>query len=185
MSKEIKARVQQKHGTKAEWDRATSFVPLKGELIVYTDLNKIKIGDGITKVSNLKFSQALDETAVHITGNETVAGNKTFSGANIFKSGMDISSAGNAILNIEGISTNVDYIDLYVTGSNNSSRPLVLQNNESGKGNVGVGIATPSEKVEVNGNVKATKFIGQFSADSLIDYTEYTDTEVENLYNAG
>ena len=37
MSKEIKARVQQKHGTKAEWDKATSFVPLKGELIAYTD----------------------------------------------------------------------------------------------------------------------------------------------------
>ena len=46
MSKEIKARVQQKHGTKAEWDRATSFVPLKGELIVYTDIGQFKVVDG-------------------------------------------------------------------------------------------------------------------------------------------
>ena len=53
MSKEIKARVQQKHGTKAEWDRATSFVPLKGELIVYTDIGQFKVGDGTTTVVNL------------------------------------------------------------------------------------------------------------------------------------
>lgn len=55
MSKEIKARVQQKHGTKAEWDRATSFVPLKGELIVYTDIGQFKVGDGTTSVVNLPF----------------------------------------------------------------------------------------------------------------------------------
>ena len=55
MSKEIKARVQQKHGTKAEWDRATSFVPLKGELIVYTDIGQFKVGDGMTTVVNLPY----------------------------------------------------------------------------------------------------------------------------------
>jgi len=30
-------------------------VPLKGEIIIYTDLNKIKIGDGVTVVGNLEF----------------------------------------------------------------------------------------------------------------------------------
>lgn len=55
MGKEIKARVQQKHGTKAEWDKAISFVPLKGELIVYTDIGQFKVGDGMTTVVKLPY----------------------------------------------------------------------------------------------------------------------------------
>lgn len=54
-SKEYKARVQHKYGTEAEWNKATNFIPLKGEIIVYTDLNKLKIGDGITVVTKLDF----------------------------------------------------------------------------------------------------------------------------------
>jgi hypothetical protein len=53
--KNLKARIVNKNGTSAEWEKATSFVPKKGELILYTDLNKIKIGDGITKVNDLPF----------------------------------------------------------------------------------------------------------------------------------
>lgn len=54
--KNLKARIVNKNGTSAEWEKATSFVPKKGELILYTDLNKIKIGDGVTVVGNLPFS---------------------------------------------------------------------------------------------------------------------------------
>lgn len=50
------ARVVQKHDTKANWDKATNFVPLPGEIIVYDDLDRIKIGDGVTTVVNLPFS---------------------------------------------------------------------------------------------------------------------------------
>lgn len=32
-------------------------MPLKGEIIVYSDVNKIKIGDGVTKVNDLAFSK--------------------------------------------------------------------------------------------------------------------------------
>lgn len=53
--KNLKARIVNKNGTSAEWEKATSFIPKKGELILYTDLNKIKIGDGITKVNDLPF----------------------------------------------------------------------------------------------------------------------------------
>lgn len=54
--KTIKARQIQKNDTSANWSKAVNFTPLKGELIVYTDLNKIKIGDGVTKVNDLPFS---------------------------------------------------------------------------------------------------------------------------------
>lgn len=54
-NKEMKARVQQKIDTSANWSKAINFIPLKGEIIVYSDINKIKIGDGIHKINNLSF----------------------------------------------------------------------------------------------------------------------------------
>lgn len=56
----LSARMQQKIDTAANWAKATNFVPKKGEIIVYSDgggvgVPKIKIGDGTTKVGNLKF----------------------------------------------------------------------------------------------------------------------------------
>ena len=58
--KTLTTRVQQKNDTSANWAKATNFTPLKGEIIVYTDLNKIKIGDGVTKVGVLEFVSAKD-----------------------------------------------------------------------------------------------------------------------------
>ena len=59
-NKTFQGRIIQKHDTKANWDKATNFVPLKGEIIIYDDLKKIKIGDGATKVGNLAFINDLD-----------------------------------------------------------------------------------------------------------------------------
>ena len=59
-NKTFQGRIVQKHDTKANWDKATNFVPLKGEIIVYDDLKKIKIGDGTTKVGSLAFINDLD-----------------------------------------------------------------------------------------------------------------------------
>ena len=53
--KKIQARIRQKVDTKANWDKATNFVPLKGEYIYYSDLHKVKVGDGVTKVGALPF----------------------------------------------------------------------------------------------------------------------------------
>ena len=61
--KNLKARIVNKNGTSAEWEKATSFVPKKGELILYTDLNKIKIGDGVTKVNDLPFLTVPSKTS--------------------------------------------------------------------------------------------------------------------------
>ena len=53
--KKIQTRIRQKVDTKANWDKATNFIPLKGEIIIYSDLNQAKIGDGTTKVGALPF----------------------------------------------------------------------------------------------------------------------------------
>jgi hypothetical protein len=59
-SKTIKARVQSKHDVEENWLKATGFVPLAGEQIVYEadathDKPRIKIGDGKTNVNDLPF----------------------------------------------------------------------------------------------------------------------------------
>lgn len=59
-NKVLNTRVQQKHDTEANWNKATSFTPKIGEVIVYDpDANyefpRIKIGDGSTRVIDLPF----------------------------------------------------------------------------------------------------------------------------------
>ena len=53
--KQINGRIIQKHDSEANWEKATNFIPLKGEIILYDDLNEIKIGDGTTKINDLDF----------------------------------------------------------------------------------------------------------------------------------
>lgn len=48
-------RVQQKYDIEANWQKAVNFIPLEGEIIVYTDLNNFKIGDGKKVVEELPF----------------------------------------------------------------------------------------------------------------------------------
>lgn len=61
--KNIKSRIVHKHDTELNWSKATNFIPKQGEIIIYDiDSNhsyeRIKIGDGVTKVNNLPFADA-------------------------------------------------------------------------------------------------------------------------------
>ena len=72
--KQISARTQQKIDLTANWEKATNFVPKKGEIIVYSDgggvgVPKIKVGDGTTKVGNLKFITIDSNADLSINGN--------------------------------------------------------------------------------------------------------------------
>lgn len=48
-------RIQLKTDTAANWAKATNFKPKAGELVYYSDIKRIKIGDGTTVVSALPF----------------------------------------------------------------------------------------------------------------------------------
>lgn len=74
--KSLNTRIQNKCDTTANWEKATNFVPKKGEIIVYSDgggtgIPKMKVGDGATKVGSLKFAdegQYLPLTGGTLTG---------------------------------------------------------------------------------------------------------------------
>ena len=71
--KKIQARIRQKVDTKANWDKATNFVPLKGEYIYYSDLHKVKVGDGTTKVGALPFLADSDSKVTSVANHYTPA----------------------------------------------------------------------------------------------------------------
>ncbi len=64
MNKTLHTRIITKHDTKAHWDLAVNFVPLSGEIIVYDDLKKFKVGDGTATVSNLPYFNENKESRV-------------------------------------------------------------------------------------------------------------------------
>lgn len=84
MSGSVNARIQQKRDTTANWNAARGFIPLKGEVIIYSDykvMNKvidgeertvyipgIKIGDGRAYVQDLPFidEELRDKLLMHI-----------------------------------------------------------------------------------------------------------------------
>ena len=77
-SKTIKTRIVNKHDTSANWSKAVNFIPKKGEIIIYDDLRKIKVGDGATKVSSLPFveqdlSNYVTDSELSSTISETVS----------------------------------------------------------------------------------------------------------------
>ena len=60
MANKIDARIRHKHDTEENWLKATNFIPLLGEMIVYDpdasySYARIKIGDGVNVVSALPF----------------------------------------------------------------------------------------------------------------------------------
>ena len=56
----LKTRIQNKHDVEENWNKATGFTPMEGELIIYDadsthSYKRLKIGDGVTNVINLPF----------------------------------------------------------------------------------------------------------------------------------
>ena len=82
----INTRIQMKRDTTANWDSAVGFVPLAGEIIVYTDYRQettiengqsvtknvagIKIGDGNAYVQDLPFQSGVTEKDIAFWSNK-------------------------------------------------------------------------------------------------------------------
>jgi len=67
--KKLHGRIVHKHDTASNWAKATSFVPMKGELIIYDiddthDYERFKIGDGKTTVNALPFAGSTNDYTI-------------------------------------------------------------------------------------------------------------------------
>lgn len=74
----LKTRIILNNKTAEEWS-SSSLVPLKGEVCIYSDQRKIKIGDGTTAIGNLAFAnltpeevQQLIDASKHTHSNKSV-----------------------------------------------------------------------------------------------------------------
>lgn len=71
--KNLTTRIKHKIDTSANWAKAVNFIPLKGEIIIYSDLRKIKVGDGTTKVNSLEFLADSDTHQAVVDKNPTLS----------------------------------------------------------------------------------------------------------------
>ena len=60
--KTLKTRIKHKTDTSENWAKATTFKPLQGEIIIYSDIKKFKVGDGTTLLSALPFFNMNSDT---------------------------------------------------------------------------------------------------------------------------
>lgn len=135
--------------------------------ISFIDTVSQDIQGKITATKKTVRDASASQSGVVSTGTQTFAGEKTLNNKTHFSKGFDLKTdSGNAQFNANtvSVSSGTDYVDLYAStvsgGNGNKARPLVLNANANGSGNVGIGITQPTEKLEVNGNVKATQFKG-------------------------
>ena len=106
----LKGRFQQKIDTKENWDKAKNFVPLEGEIIVYKDLKKIKIGDGVTVVDKLEFcAGGIDEKELENILND-YAKKEELPGSPTKEGGVVIGAFENKALATGSVASGVDTI---------------------------------------------------------------------------
>ena len=64
----IKETSMVKKDTLENWNKAKNFIPRKNEVIIYIDIG-MKIGDGITKLSDLPF---INQTSYKVQGQKLI-----------------------------------------------------------------------------------------------------------------
>lgn len=117
----LKTRIVLNNKTNEEWNSATysNTVPLKGEVCIYSDVRKIKIGDGTTKIGELLFA--------NLTPEEVTALVKASSHTHSNKNVLDATTASftTDLLNkLNGIASGANKITVDTTLSSTSTNPV-------------------------------------------------------------
>ena len=157
----VKTRIIQKHDSSANWAKATTFVPLKGEIIIYDDLGKIKIGDGAAKVNDLQF---LDKDAVKQVKLNNVAKTPNTDGVvdlgTVITSHQDISGKQDKLnatqlnaVNSGITNAKVKQYDSYNSTIGNHTTRIVSLEGKPGLDKVGTVVKVNNTAPDANGNV--------------------------------
>lgn len=118
-----------------------------------TDIGTLKgyFNNGVANSANSANSAKKLSTAVTLWGNKFDGTTSIEGTSNVNGDLMNIGAAGNSNFCIQGVASDIDYTHLYITQAN---RPIAMQ---VGYGNVGIGTATPTTKLQVEGTFKATQ----------------------------
>ncbi len=100
-NKTYQTRVQSKIDTSENWAKATNFIPLKGEICIYSDLHRMKVGDGTSKIGDLDF-----EKSVWYTSFTTESPNGNQRTATFTNTAEEIYTAHNSGFEVKAIWTN-------------------------------------------------------------------------------
>ncbi|MDD4406336.1 MAG: hypothetical protein PHO36_16430, partial [Parabacteroides sp.] len=117
----------------------------------------ITAGDGITGGGNLTADRtiAVNSTVIRTTGNQTLAGIKTFSSSPVVITPIDGTHA-----------TNKSYVDTAVSGAASKWTTSGTKTYLTATGNnVGIGVTSPTAKLDIAGNMKVSGLI--YSGNSL------------------
>ena len=92
----VKTRIVNKHDTTANWNSRSTFIPKAGEIIIYTDTHKVKVGDGTSTISALPFIDNVD-LSNYVTETELTAHTSNTSNPHkVTKAQIGLSSVVNA-----------------------------------------------------------------------------------------
>ena len=138
--------------------------------LINTAIGKLtKASVGLDNVDNTADANKEVLSATKLKTARTLWGQSFDGTANVSGNITGIGSGAAARMNIEAVSTSVDYIHMYLPETH---RPLVLQN---GYGKVGIGVEAPTEKLEVNGSIKVTGSIKNVTEVYTTDGSKYVE----------
>ena len=152
----------------SKWGWIEAVDGFKGNLTGNVTGNVTGNSDTATKLKTARtiWGQSFD-------GSANVSGDMT--GVGIINTILNLTTkSGNASVYLETATSTVDYAHIYVTNKadkTNVNRPLVLQD---GFGDVGIGVAQPTQKLDVGGRVKATAFLGNIDGQYVSALTNYS-----------
>lgn len=157
----MNSRIQHKIDTSENWAKAENFIPLEGELIIYSDLNRIKIGDGITYVNDLLF---ISNPSI---GEATEEGGEIFNDyennkADLYGHAEGFKTQAGHTGHAEGDHTEADWrshAEGYHTHAENTAHAGGRLSIATGKGSLAQGLGRPIDVKVNNVLVKSTENI--------------------------
>lgn len=194
-SNTLKTRIVLNNKTNEEWTSASykDIVPLKGEMCIYSDLKKIKIGDGTNKIGDLAFATLTPEEVASLIS----AAKHTHSN----KSVLDATTASfttELLTKLNGIATGATNVTVDSTLSSTSTNPVqnkVVNSALSGKVptsrtvngkalSTNITLSAADVGADASGSANsALSSAKTYSDTNLGTAKSYTDTKIADLVN--
>lgn len=165
--KKVKTRVQSKHDVEKNWNNATNFSPLPGEIIIYDKDNgvdggthtkpRIKVGDGTTLVGALPFVVDKEETDAQISAVDSKV-NTAISSVSVSGRDLTFTTIGGESF---GVKTQDTDTNTKVTNTKNNTAKAYITGTTSNATNTGTQVFDENVYLDTEaGTLVATKFKG-------------------------